>query len=177
MPLNKDILVSEFSKFMDPDSEGFEGTPENGAQFAERFSNAINAYVSDIVPPAWTASTPPGAGAAAKQAAIGALRVALLTVGPDPEAGQQLFPIIITPAMAAVAIVAAAGMAASTPSVVAIPPRDPLGLSILASVIPVGVFQKQPAPVCINALATTIDEWFKTGRATIPPSTTPVPWS
>ena len=62
-------------------------------------------------------------------------------------------------------------------SVVALPPppANLLGASILASVMPLGI-AKQPASVCVEALATTIDGWFKTGTAVVGGAAA-TPWS
>jgi hypothetical protein len=160
MPLVKSNLVRDFSKFMDPDSAGFEGSPENAAEFADKFSKAINDYVASIVPPTNPATLP---------AATTALKTALLVVGP-PDQGGQLFPVVITAAMLTFAGVVGAGMATVTPGTVPTPPPDPLGVSILASVTPAGL-AGQPASVCVEALATTIDGWFRTGTAS------GAPWS
>ena len=160
MPLNKQALTTSLSKFMDPVSEGFEGSPENATEFAEKFSKAINDYVATIVPPTNPSALP---------AATTALKTALLVVGP-PDQGGQLFPVVITPAMLTFATVVGAGMATVTPGTVPVPPPGPLGVSILASVTPVGL-AGQPAPVCVEALATTIDGWFRTGTAS------GAPWS
>lgn len=156
MPLNNEMLRTSLSKFMDPDSEGFEGSPKNATEFADKFSTAISNYVTSIVPPTNPATLP---------AATAALKVALLVVGP-PNQGGQLFPIVITPAMLAFAGIVAAGMATMTPGTVPVPPPVPIGPLILATVIPLGL-AKQPASVCVEALATTIDGWFRTGTTAV----------
>ena len=71
MPLSSNILAQELSKFMDDKSSTFEGSPETGAEFAQKFSSAINTYASSIVPPSTTLS-----------AAQAALQGNLMTVGP-----------------------------------------------------------------------------------------------
>ena len=157
MPLNKQALKTSLSKFMDPDAEGFEGSPKNTEEFADKFSKAINDYAASIVPPADPDTLP---------AATAALKTALLAVG-DPDKGKQLFNIVITAAMATYAGVVAVGMGkVSSGAVVAAPPVDPLGVSIFTNVFPLGM-AGEPASVCVEEMAATIDGWFKTGTAAI----------
>lgn len=142
---------------MDPDSEGFEGSPKNTEEFADKFSKAINDYAAEVKPP--TDST-------ALATATTALKTALLVVG-DPDKGKQLFNIVITAAMATYAGVVGVGMGAvSSGAVVAVPPADPLGVSIFTNVFPLGI-AGEPASVCVEEMAATIDGWFKTGTAAI----------
>ena len=165
MPLNKSNLSRDLSKFMDPESEGFEGSPKNAAEFADKFSTAISNYVTTIVPSTNPATLP---------AATAALKTALLVVGP-PDQGGQLFPVVITPAMIAFAVVVAAGMATMTPGTVPAPPPNPIGPLILAAVMPPGM-AGAPSGTCIAALASTIDGWFRTGTAVVG-GAAPILWS
>ena len=155
MPLVKSNLVRDFSKFMVPDSEGFEGSPENAEEFADKFSKAINDYAASIVPPTNPATLP---------AATSALKTALMAVGPPFEAAQQ-FSFVITPAMLAFATVVGVGMGTvSGGAIVAVPPTAALGVSIAAKLATLQL-ANSPAPECVEELAGTIDGWFKTGTA------------
>ena len=166
MPLNKQDLAASLSKFMDPDSEGFEGSPENVEEFADKFSKAINDYAASVKPP-----TEPNT----LSAATAALKTALMGVG-DPGEGKQLFNIVITAAMAAFAAAVGTGMGiASSGANVAVPPTDPLGVDIAANVLIPGMLGA-PASVCVEEMAATIDGWFKTGKVTIPGAPGPTPW-
>ncbi len=156
MALDKEALKTNLSKFMDPDSEGFEGSPANTEEFAEKFSKAISDYVKTIAPP-----MVPGT----LTAATATLKTALLGVGTLP---NQLFPVVATAAMAVFSGAIALGMSSIPPqgSVVAAPPppANLLGASISIRVLPLGL-AKQPASACIEELAATIDDWFRTGTA------------
>ena len=128
MPLVKSNLVRDFSKFMVPDSEGFEGSPENAEEFADKFSKAISDYVKTISPPVPPSALPP---------ATAALKTALLGVGTRP---NEQFPVVATSAMAVFSGAIALAMAAVPPqgSVVAAPPppTNLLGASISIRVLP-----------------------------------------
>ena len=166
MPLSKQALKTSLSKFMDPDSEGFEGTPESVTEFADKFSKAINDYAAAVKPPTDPATLSP---------ATGALKTALLDVG-DPDEGKQLFNIVITPAMATFATAVASGIGiASSGAIAALPPEDALGVSILTNVFIPGVAGAS-ASVCVEEMASTIDGWFRTGKFT-PPAGTQTNWS
>jgi len=166
MPLNKQALKTSLSKFMDPDSEGFEGSPENTEEFADKFSKAINDYAASIVPPADPNTL---------SAATAALKTALLVVG-DPDEGKQLFNIVITAAMGVFALAVGVGMGiVSSGANVATPPTDPLGVSIFTNVFLVGM-AGEPASVCVEEIAATIDGWFKTGKVVIS-GAAPTEWS
>ena len=166
MPLNKDQLVEEFRKFMDPDFEIFEGSPANTAEFADKFSKAISAYAAAVTPPTNPATLP---------AATAALNTALLAVKTIP--GNR-FTDIITPAMITFAGVIGVGMGTVSGGTVApLPPVGPLGMLIFTTVLPLGLPpSSQPASVCIDALATTIDGWFRTGTAAVG-GAAPTVWS
>ena len=156
MPLNKQALKTSLSKFMDPDAEGFEGSPKNTEEFADKFSKAISSYVETISPPVLPNTLPP---------ATAALKTALLGVGTRP---NEQFPVVATAAMATFSAAIVLAMAAVPPqgSVVATPPPAPIGPLILTNVLPLGM-ANQPASVCVEALASTIDGWFKTGAAAV----------
>lgn len=159
MPLSSNILAQELSKFMDDKSSTFEGSPETGAEFAQKFSSAINAYVSSISPPSTTLS-----------AAQTTLQGSLMTVGPPP---GMLFPVAITAGMTAYATAVALGM---QPAFTATPPPAPVGPLILASVMPLGM-GGAPASTCVTTLASIIDGWFRTGLAVNNTSGATIPWS
>ncbi len=159
MPLSSTVLEQELSKFMDPESAAFDAAPKSGAEFAQKFSSAINTYASSIVPPSTTLS-----------AAQAALQGNLMTVGPPP---GMLFPVAITTGMAAYATALVPGM---LPAFAAVPPVAPLGPLILAAVMPLGMGGASEA-ACVTALASTIDGWFKTGTAVNTASGATIPWS
>jgi len=159
MPLSSSVLEQELSKFMDSESDSFEGSPENGIEFAQKFSSAINVYTSSIVPPSTTLI-----------AAQAALKGSLMTVGPHP---GSPFLVAVTAGMAAYTAALVPGM---LPAFTAVPPVSPVGPLILASVIPLGV-ARSPAAVCIATLASTIDGWFRTGIAVNVASGVTILWS
>ena len=159
MPLSSSVLEQELSKFMDPESASFETAPENGAEFAQKFSSAINTYASSILPASATLSV-----------AQAALQGSLMTVGPPP---GMPFPVVITAGMTAYAVALVPGM---LPAFASVPPVPPLGPLILASVMPLGM-AGAPAATCITALAATIDGWFRTGVAVNTQSGVTIPWA
>ena len=144
---------------MDDKSSTFEGSPETGAEFAQKFSSAINTYASSIVPPSTSLS-----------AAQAALQGNLMTVGPPP---GMLFPVAITTGMAAYAAALVPGM---LPAFTATPPPAPIGPLISAAVMPLGM-GGAPASTCVTALASVIDGWFRTGLAVNNTSGVTIPWS
>ena len=159
MPLSSNILAQELSKFMDDKSSTFEGSPETGAEFAQKFSSAINTYMSSIGPPSTTLS-----------AAQTTLQGSLMTVGPPP---GILFPVAITGGMTAYAATVALGM---QPGFTATPPPAPIGPLISAAVMPLGM-GGAPASTCVTTLASVIDGWFRTGLAVNNTSGVTIPWS
>jgi len=159
MPLSSSVLEQELSKFMDSESGSFEAAPENGAEFAQKFSSAINTYASSIVPPSTTLSV-----------AQAALQGNLMTVGPPP---GMPFPVAITAGMTAYAVALVPGM---LPAFASVPPVPPLGPLILAAVMPLGM-AGAPSATCVAALASTIDGWCKTGVAVNTATAATIPWS
>ena len=159
MPLSSNILAQELSKFMDDKSSTFEGSPETGAEFAQKFSSAINTYMSSIGPPSTTLST-----------AQTTLQGSLMTVGPPP---GMLFPVAITGGMTAYAAAVALGM---QPGFTATLPPAPIGPLISAAVMPLGM-GGAPASTCVTTLASVIDGWFRTGLAVNNTSGVTIPWS
>ena len=163
MPLSSNILAQELSKFMDDKSSTFEGSPETGADFAQKFSSAINTYMSSIGP---TIAISPKALSDAQTA----LQGSLMTVGPPP---GMLFPVAITGGMTAYATAVGLGM---QPAFTATPPPAPIGPLILASVMPLGM-GGAPASTCVTTLASIIDGWFRTGLALNNNTGATIPWS
>ena len=159
MPLLSSVLSQELSKFMDPESASFEAAPKNGAEFAQKFSSAINAYASSLAPPSATLSV-----------AQAALQGSLMTVGPPP---GMPFPAAITAGMTAYAVALLPGM---LPAFAGVPPIPPIGPLILAAVMPLGM-SGAPAATCVAALASAIDGWFRTGLAVNTVSGVTIPWA
>jgi len=162
MPLSNQILFSELSKFMLPETVGFRGFPENPIEFGADFSIAVDRYTASIFPPATPAS---------RLAAKNALKFALSTVGPPP--AGVLFPVAISAAMAAYATSIAAGM---LPAFIAVPPIPPIGPIILSTTMPLGM-SGAPGDKVISTLSQTIHSWFKTGGAVPSGGGPPITWS
>jgi len=154
MPLNKNILKAELSKFTDSSYSGFTGFPKTPLEVGEKWANAIDIYAGVNVVPFSTTAT--------------AAKTAIKTA----------FAGITTPNLAEAQIVAgftayASALALGMAGFASVPP--PLALDLK----PVSVlgFGGANSSTCLDLAVTIIETWFKTGVATPLPSGTPINWN
>lgn len=168
MPLVVATLHAAMREFMDEEYDGFVAFPEDAADGARLWSDAIDLYTNGglaIVPPS-------SAGAAARAA----LETALLGMA-APGAG----PAVMDAAFAAYAATLAAGMLGPAVSA-ATPPVPGTLLPLLTAAAAPAIAAPTPAAVATLAVATAIDAWFRTGTykpnpPAPPPAPPAVPWA
>lgn len=148
MPLVAATLASQLQSL-------FENPPPNAAGCAQGWANAMQAYVSSVVPPSTTVA-----------AAASALASSLATPFSGPNAAPAMEIAFTAFALSVGGGMAGAGFAAT-------PPPAPVGFAPLFA---------GPKPTthsdAAQGIASQIDTWMKTGVATlIAPPFTVSPWS
>ncbi len=127
--------------------------PSTHAEAADLWAQALVDYASDVVPPSVGVS-------ALKGALVGVFTGAFSSVAAAP---------LMEPAMTTFGAGVGAGMA---PAFVAVPPAGPVGFALL------WVSTTDNTDQAADDLASAIDTWMKTGKATaIAPGSTPINWS
>jgi len=148
MALVKKNLIIGLSTFLDPESPVFVASPSNIADAAYLWSNALHSYMSLVFP---SSPTVIAVSNAARATMYSAMIVALTS---------QSFNIQLQYIITSYAVTLAAGFA---PMYIAIPPVTPLLLSPIFAAAQLGVTSAD----FINAFATAIDIWMRTGKASL----------
>jgi hypothetical protein len=152
MPLLKQNIITSFEPWFDPESPNFTSFPETTLEAAEKWSDGVNVYATNVVP----------------VSSFGSI------------ARQQFFSImstmnnfngitILPQAFAAYATQLALGMTGYT----ATPPPMPIDFSPVYSL---GLAGGKNAD-CLSLLAEIVDIWFRTGIAIQISSGVSQPWS
>jgi len=143
MPLLLLNIEASLTELMDKDSLGFVGYPNNDAQVAANWADAVDQYASLVVPVSTTS-------AAAKSAMVSAILGGLGTPG-------SFFPAFIA-GFTAYALSLGGGMTGA--GFVGTPPPLPIDFTTFLALPLDG-----PLSTKISVMASTIDTWFRTGTA------------
>jgi hypothetical protein len=152
MPLLKQNIINEFEPWFDSESPNFISFPETFLEAAEKWSDGINVYATNVVPVS-------SSGNIARTAFF-----SIMSTMTNAN-GITLFP----QAFAAYATQLAVGMAGYS----ATPPPMPIDFSPVYSL---GLAGGKSAD-CLSLLADIIDIWFHTGIAVQISSGISQPWS